>query len=147
MNRLDDWPLRLSAHIKAASGRPFSWGAHDCCIWACDGILGMTGADPMAELRGKYSTAIGAARALKSFAGGGLDEAAEHIAGLLHAPEIPALTAGRGDCVIADVLTPEGLRGPALGLVSINGRDALFAGLAGLTAIPLPRCRRAWRVG
>lgn len=147
MIRFDDWPFRLSAHIKAASGRPFSWGTHDCCVWACDGILAMTGVDPMVDLRGKYSTAIGAARALKAFSGGGLDETAEHIGSLLHAPEIPVLTAGRGDCVIADVMTPEGMTGPALGLVGMSGREAMFAGLNGLTAVPLSQCRRAWRVG
>jgi hypothetical protein len=144
--RSDDWHTRLGDHIRAASGRSFVWGLFDCCTFACDGILAMTGIDPMAALRGKYSTAIGAARALKGFAGGGLDEAAEHIAGLLHAPEIPVLRATRGDCVVADVTTPEGLRAPALGLVAMNGRQALFAGPVGLTVIPLRDCRRAWRV-
>jgi hypothetical protein len=143
--RFEDWHARLGAHIKAALKRPFSWGDHDCCTFACNGIEAMTGVDPMAELRGRYSTAIGAARALKSFAGGGLDEAAEHIAGLLHSPEIPVLTASRGDCVLADVDTGSG-RAPALGLVSLSGRAALFAGPSGLTEIPLRNCRRAWRV-
>lgn len=145
MIRFEDWHARLGAHIQAASGRPFVWGEHDCCVWACDGILAMTGVDPMTELRGRYLTALGAARALKAFAGGGLDETAEHIASLLHAPEIPVLTAGRGDCVIADA-EYDGGYAPALGLVAMNGRQALFAGPVGLTAISLRECRRAWRV-
>lgn len=139
--RYEDWHALLGAHIKAAFQRPFSWGEFDCCTFACDGILAMTGRDPMADLRGRYGTTLGAARALKAFAGGGLDEAAEHIAGLLHAPEIMPLQAGRGDCVLADTEN-----GPALGLVAMNGRIGLFAGPVGLTQIPLRNCRRAFRV-
>lgn len=146
MIRFEDWHARLGDHIRGASGRPFVWGTRDCCTFACDGILAMTGVDPMADLRGKYATAIGAARALKQFAGGGLVEAAEHIARLLHAPETPTLSAARGDCVVADVALPDGMRAPALGLVAMNGRQALFAGPVGLTALPLRDCIRAWRV-
>lgn len=141
MIRYENWHALLGAHIKAAARRPFSWGEFDCCTFACDGIMAMTGVDPMADLRGRYTTAIGAARALKAFAGGGLDEAAEHIAGLLCAKEIAALSAARGDCVLADTGN-----GPALGLVGMNGRHGLFAGPVGLTQIPLRNCRRAWRV-
>jgi hypothetical protein len=144
--RYEDWHARLGTHIKAALKRPFSRGEFDCCTFACDGILAMTGVDPMAELRGRYNTGIGAARAMKTFAGGGLDETAEHIAGLLHAPEIPVLTAGRGDCVLADVDDGSGVRSAALGLVGLSGRAGLFAGPSGLTEIPLRNCRRAWRV-
>jgi hypothetical protein len=143
--RYEDWHARLGAHIKAALKRPFSWGEFDCCTFACDGILAMTGIDPMAGLRGRYSTALGAARALKAFAGGGLDETAEQIAGVLGCTEIPVLTAGRGDCVLADVDTGAGCAS-ALGLVSLSGRTALFAGPVGLTEIPLRNCRRAWKV-
>jgi hypothetical protein len=143
--RYEDWHARLGEHIKAALKRPFSWGAHDCCTFACDGILAMTGVDPMADLRGKYGTAIGAARALKAFAGGGLDEAAQAITGRLYMEEIGPLLAQRGDCVLADVDTGA-FRAPALGLVSLSARAALFAGPSGLTEIPLRNCRRAWRV-
>jgi hypothetical protein len=143
--RYEDWHARLGAHIKAASQRHFSWGEFDCCTFACDGILAMTGVDPMADLRGKYGTAIGSARALKAFAGGGLDEATEAITGRLYMEEISPPLAARGDCVLADVDTGAG-RAPALGLVSLSGRTALFAGPSGLTEIPLRNCRRAWRV-
>lgn len=107
----------------------------------------MTGIDPMPELRGRYSTASGAARALRHFAGAGLDEAAVKIAARLGAEEISVLHACRGDCVIADVELPDGTSGAALGLVGANGRSGLFAGPAGLTSVPLALCRRGWRVG
>lgn len=146
MIRYEDWHARLGAHIKAALQRPFSWGEFDCCTFACDGILAMTGVDPMADLRGRYSTAIGAARALKAFAGGGLDETAQAITGRLHMGEVGPLLAGRGDCLLADIAGEGGASGPALGLVSLSGRSGLFAGRVGLTEIPLRACRRAWRV-
>jgi hypothetical protein len=139
--RYDDWQARLGAHIKAALQRPFSWGEFDCCTFACDGILAMTGVDPMVDLRGKYGTPIEAARALKVFSGAGLEQAAARIADILSSPETAPMLARRGDCIFARTS-----HGPALGLVSLNGREGLFAGASGLTAIPLRNCLRAWSV-
>jgi hypothetical protein len=144
--RYEDWHARLGAHIKAALKRPFSWGEHDCCLWACDGILAMTGVDPAAWFRGRYSTKIGAYRALKQYAGGGLDETMTRVFGICGALEIPVLTAGRGDCVLADVDDGSGARTAALGLVGLSGRAALFAGPSGLTKVLLRNCRRAWKI-
>lgn len=106
----------------------------------------MTGVDPMVDLRGKYSSAVGSVRALKQFAGGGLDEAAARIGQSLQTAEVSVGLAKRGDCVLADVDGGIGMRSPALGLVSLSGRSALFAGPVGLTEIPLRACRRAWTV-
>jgi hypothetical protein len=107
----------------------------------------MTGVDPARWFRGRYRTPMGAARALKQFAGGGLDETAEAILSRqLFMPEVSPLLAGRGDCVLADVDDGSGVRSAALGLVSLSGRTALFAGHVGLTEIPLRNCRRAWKV-
>lgn len=105
----------------------------------------MTGRDPMADLRGRYSTARGAARVMVSFAGRGLPETAARITAALRMPEIELSRAGRGDCLLADVETPDG-RAPALGLVAMTGRHGLFVGAAGLVALPLRQCRMAWRV-
>ncbi len=44
--RRPDWPARLRTIIEAARERPFSWGQHDCCLFASDAIEAMTGVDP-----------------------------------------------------------------------------------------------------
>lgn len=41
---------------------PFVWGHADCCTSACDVFAKLHGIDPMAPLRGRYSTARGAYR-------------------------------------------------------------------------------------
>jgi hypothetical protein len=64
-----DWTTRLHDVIKAAYGRPFSWGEFDCCLFAADCTLAVCGIDPAAEYRGKYNTEAGAKRLLKKIHG------------------------------------------------------------------------------
>lgn len=45
---------------EAAMLRPWKWGEADCCTSACDAFLALWGVDPMAELRGAYTTEAGA---------------------------------------------------------------------------------------
>ena len=68
LRRLEDWPERLAEAIEAANERPFSWGRHDCCLFACDAVMAMTGVDPAKPFRGKYKTKRGAFGVLKRFA-------------------------------------------------------------------------------
>ena len=50
----------MDAVFEAFDG-PFVWGRSDCCTAACDAFAALHGVDPMASLRGRYSTRIGAA--------------------------------------------------------------------------------------
>lgn len=131
--RLPGWHARLIALIEARKTAPFAWGSNDCCLWAADAVLAMTGTDPAADLRGTYSTARGAASALRQV--GGMAGA-----GARCGAEIPPLCAATGD----------------VGLVSSNGeRDAgavcigeqwLAVVRNGLGLVELTAARRAWRV-
>lgn len=58
--------------------RPWKWGEADCCTAASDVFLRLHGIDPMAPLRGSYSTAKGAARII--LARGGFVEMAAGMA-------------------------------------------------------------------
>jgi hypothetical protein len=60
-----DWTTRLNDVIKAALGRPFSWGEFDCCLFAADCAVAVCGTDPAEQYRGKYKTETGAKRLLK----------------------------------------------------------------------------------
>src|SRR5690606_18787 len=100
------------------------------------------------EIAGAYSTPIGALKSMRALFGArDLDEAATAFAARWNGEEIAPAMAQRGDLLLADVLTPEGVPAPSLGFVGINGRDGLFAAPAGLSPIPALKCRRAWRVG
>jgi hypothetical protein len=139
-----DWDRRLDAHLKAALGRPFSWGEHDCALFAANAVRDMTGIDGAAPFRGRYRTARGATLALRRFAGGGLAEAAAAICATHGWPAVPVTLAQRGDLVLLDTA-----EGPALGLVDLTGRQAVKAGQDGLQALPLdaPSVLKAWSIG
>ena len=60
--------------------KDMAYGDDDCSLWPCDIILADCNIDLAKPLRGKYKTKLGAYRALKKFAGGGLVEAAIKLA-------------------------------------------------------------------
>lgn len=140
LTRFPDWPDRLAGAVNGGLTRAFAWGRFDCCLFACDGVAAITGVDPAAELRGRYTTQLGAARVLKRFAGGGLAEAADKIAGQLGAPAIAPSRAQRGDVVLVETE-----HGPALGIIA--GGGAFFPAISGGLASRDPiGAVKAWRV-
>lgn len=146
LQRKEDWPARLDAHLRAAFWRPFSWGTHDCCLFACDAIEAMTGVDPAAPFRGRYKSKRGAYAALKRYGGGGLEETADKITGDLGMPEVAPAFAGRGDVALLPVETPDGGIIDVLGIVGPDGRHVLVAAPEGLARLPVALVRRVWRV-
>lgn len=71
-------PDQVVAEVERVMSRPFAWGSCDCCSAACDVFLALWGFDPMASLRGRYTGATGAARALHQ--NGGLGPWAARVA-------------------------------------------------------------------
>ncbi|MFN3077472.1 MAG: DUF6950 family protein [Alphaproteobacteria bacterium] len=139
--RSQDWPILLNDALMAASERPFSWGRHDCCLFAADIVRAMTGEDAAAPFRGRYGTKRGAMRALKAFAGGGLPEAVRAIAKHHGWEELsPVALAGRGDLAMLDTED-----GPSLA-ICIGSRVAMAARDGGVAFLPLGSCYAAWRI-
>ena len=91
--KLTNWVHALHEQIEAYKTQPFAWGKHDCCTLAADCVQAMTGVDKMANYRGGYKTAAGAARKLAK--AGGMEAA---ISAELGDSIAPAL-AQRGDVV------------------------------------------------
>lgn len=131
--RLQEWDKLLAAIIKERRTSPFVWGQHDCCLFAADCALAMTGTDFAAEFRGQYDTAKGAARLIAER--GGFEAM---ITGLLGKP-VPVTLARRGDVVMLD---QDGH--PALAVC--YGVDAVAAGITGLAFRPMAEALAAWRV-
>jgi hypothetical protein len=93
---------------------------------------------------------------MRAYAGGGLEEVAARIAAAQEMAEVAVAFARRGDVLLFDGHTAEQSQGAVelffsfgatLGIVSMNGMEGLFTGKAGLLALPVKACRRAWRVG
>lgn len=135
LHRLHDWQERLAALVSERMHTPFSWGTHDCALFAADGVRAVTGTDPAAGLRGTYDTAAAAARVVQLHAG---------LAGLAAA-------------ALGEEVSPQQARAGDVGLVlQAGGRECLaiwtgmawhVPGEAGLAALPQEAAVRAWRVG
>lgn len=134
MNRHNNWPEILSAHLRSQQSVPFQWAFHDCCTFAADAVKAITEQDPMADLRGTYLTASQAARLLK--AEGGLLAAVSKRLGPAKAPAL----AQRGDVVLFEMPT----RGPALGVCV--GPDFAVPAETGLGFVNMKAASAAWSV-
>lgn len=133
--RREDWPEQLLRFIESRLVTPFAWGENDCALLLADAALAMTGHDYAAPFRGRYSTALGAARELRR---NGFEDLPAYLTHVLGAPVAPGL-ARRGDAVLFGSAD-----GPALGVVT--GSQAAAAGPTGITWVPASRWQQAWRV-
>lgn len=136
MMRVEDWPLRLNAHLDSARDRAFVWGEHDCALFAANWVRQATGVDYAAAYRDRYATPHGAARVLKTQGPGTLRAAVGQALGA----EIPALKAQRGDLL----LWQQAQGGDTVGICT--GAEGAFAGPGGLVMVPLRDCAAGWRV-
>lgn len=73
-------PNGLSAYLDQAARTPFAWGGLDCLLFPAGWVRRATGIDPAAAYRGRYRTALGAAR-LIARAGGFLGIVAQGMDG------------------------------------------------------------------
>lgn len=130
-----DAKARLNTLLKASVNRPFAWGDFDCCLFVADAVKAMTGHDFAAPYRGRYTTELGALRALKRYGQGSLKNTLTALFGPMLGPRC----ATDGD--IALVKTPTG---DALGLVYRCG--IWVTGPNGLDKLPLRFAKGAWEV-
>ena len=132
MIRFPDWQSRFDAFLRESRDKQFAWGSWDCCLWVGGALQSMTGVDLAAPFRGRYSSRV-EGRKLLHEAGG--VEAIFFSAGM---PEIPVTHARRGDVVM--------FRKTLIGIVALNGMDALVIGEKGLTTTPKDTAIKAWHV-
>lgn len=134
--RLRDWPERLSMFHASVRDKPHAYGRHDCLLYPAGAVEAVTGVDLAAGHRGKYRSAAGASRYLRSI---GFASAEALIDSLL--PSRLVSFARRGDIVMG----ADGIPGVCL------GERAAFVGVgeerAGLVTVATVECVRAWSVG
>lgn len=140
MTRRSTWEADLSAYIASVRDSRFEWGALDCAMFAAGAVIAITGVDPVEVYRGKYSTELGAAKALKKYGTGDLKSTLDSM---FEARPIGRLQ--RGDLVWS---------GDAVGVCV--GDYALFVGRTetvdgqevaeGLIRIPRAEWAGGWRV-
>lgn len=141
MKRFGDWPALLDAFVASRLKLPFAWGWNDCCLFACDAVLAMTGEDLAESFRGKYFNARDAKRMLQQAGAETVGELADRIAADFGLRCVPPQFAQRGDVVL---LHRE--LGESLGIVSLDGVDIWAPADEGLARIAFGAGQRAWRI-
>jgi hypothetical protein len=122
----------LQSFVHSRMRTPFAWGTHDCCTFAADWVLALTGVDHAADVRGTYSDAAGALRTLEQL--GGIE-----AVGARAGEQILPLMARAGDVGIIHA-------GERAMLGVCAGSVWLVTGTRGLAAHPLDAAQMAWRV-
>ena len=131
--RKHTWQIDFERFIAQRMAMPFAWGCNDCCTFAADGVLAITGHDvALPELR-THTTDLQAARLLKTHGG---------VAGIATAAlgdPVPVLSARVGDVVLIDAGN-----GPTLAIC--NGGTCMAPGPQGLVHIGMDQAVMCWRV-
>jgi hypothetical protein len=131
--RLPDWQPRLARLMAQRGAALFVWGGNDCCLFAADAVLAVTGHDPAADLRGTYASALQAARVLRQ--AGGVAGVAAARAGA----EVLVAMAQPGDVGLC-------VQDPSNPALAVFGGAAWHApGAHGLATHMASSIARAWR--
>jgi hypothetical protein len=134
------WERHLAEYVESQRNTPFRWGEFDCAIFAREALAVQYGEIVVPHFAGRYKTAKGAARFLRSF----FDADSLQTALSRYMIEIDPRLAQRGDIVsIRDDSPIEGV-GEALG-VCMGSRLAVTT-LAGVAYIDRSSVDRAWRL-
>lgn len=131
--RLYDWQVRFAGLSLARLQTKFCWGSHDCCLWAADAVLAITGKDFASELRGTYDSAPSAASVLQRL--GGVHSIASSALG----PPVTPMYATTGDILLVDIHKRDTL-------AVCNNGSILCAGADGLVSIDIQHAKFAWKV-
>jgi len=140
----EHWQTRANHEFLLTHAQtPFVWGSNDCCLFAANAILAITGVDIADDFRGKYTDEASAFALIKTITGGTtVADAAVHCAtkhGLIERP-LP-LFAQRGDLVVV-------ANGDTLicGVVHLNGRHIVTVTERGIVRLPISKITRSWSV-
>jgi len=133
--RIVGWAEAMYAAIDAASERKFAWGSHDCCLFAADILLAMTGTDYAEPVRG-YTTQEEAQAIIDGY--GEMEIMVTALVGL-DALEAKGKNVRRGDLVL---MTKE--LGDTMGVCI--GANSVFVDHRGIAMCRTASCRLAWRI-
>ncbi|HEY8604732.1 DUF6950 family protein [Tsuneonella suprasediminis] len=127
--RLPNWENRLNETIAQWRDVKFRWD-RDCARWAAACIIAVTGDDPIADLRGRYSTKR---QAFALLAEKSMEEWVDE-----RLPRIHPAFAQRGDIAL--------VQDSCLGVV-IGGEALFYSSDGGMTLMPRSDWQAVWGVG
>lgn len=130
-------PAQVVAEVERVMAARWKWGRADCCTSACDVFAALHGIDPMAPLRGRYASAVGAWRIIREW--GGFPAMAEALA------RGAGLTVGRGLPGEIGLSAPGHAGGPDGRALLVCVRPGQWAGKSEGGFTILPGAERCWR--
>lgn len=138
IERYNGWERILREFCDSRQSSPFSFGAHDCCLFVCDAVQSFTGVDLAEGIRG-YIGEQEANDVLAEY--GGVVGVTETVTARFGLPEIIPAKAKRGDIVICTTETP------TLCIIDTSGKPTAPHLDGGLSWFLRGSMRRAWSVG
>ena len=141
MTRHSTWEADLAAYIAANRDEPFEWGRLDCALFFAGACLAMTGFDPGEPFRGKYTTELGAAKALKKFGAGDLESTLDGLFDVIEPGFVQ-----RGDGVWDGERVGVSMGAHALMIGEERDEEGNVV-RSGLIRIPRTQWLKGWRVG
>jgi hypothetical protein len=143
--RRTDWPERLDAYLVERFASRFQWGSVDCCLFAADALLAMTDTDIAAWFRGRYGNAASAYRALRQFAGHGVEATFAKLAHEHGWHDVEIVLAQRGDVALfRSIMIEDAPFDCGVGIVI--GDKMVALGEDGMIAMPVRSAFRTWHV-
>jgi hypothetical protein len=136
MKKKEHWPVLMATYLQSVRHQPFAWGSFDCCMFAADCVVAMTGTDPAAAFRERYNSASTAALALRNYAGAGLIATMDKIAEAHGWQKVDnVLRLQRGDVVLGSPAVLGGDHGLEATVGICAGTISLFVGDKGLIGV------------
>ncbi|NKF51358.1 hypothetical protein G3R49_12400 [Shewanella sp. WXL01] len=128
--------MTLIEFINCHQQTPFTWGEHDCCLFAAKWIKAASKQDFAADFVGRYKTAIGAKRLLSKKGFKCVADVATHYLG----EPVGRLQLKRGDIVL--IKPPRHPK--ALGIFA--GSNVYAVSEEGLSQLPVNLVEQGWRL-
>lgn len=132
--RVDNWLSKLHQFVESRRRTPYQWGVNDCGTFSADAIEVVTGADPIADIRGQWTDEASAMQLLEAN-GGIVGLANRYFPGRRKEREM----AQEGDLVLVKV---EGKHSLAICV----GRYAAAPGDDGVLLTEMTEARAVWEV-
>lgn len=129
-------PATVMVEVERVMAARWEWGVADCCTAACDVFAALHGVDPMAAIRGRYNTAIGAYRIIREW--GGFPAMAEALA------RSAGLSVGAGAPGEIGLSAPGHAGGPDGRALLICVQPGHWAGKSETGFTILPGAERCW---
>lgn len=129
--KLPTWERKLHEFIESRKTEPFAWGKNDCCLFAADAVLSMTGVDIAGDFRGKYTDEASCMKLLASLGYSSVEDMIRtELTTKWQMMAVQPTFAHRGD-----ILLCRQPGGPALCIVGLDGKHSLGVGESGLMKV------------